>query len=97
MKGIIDGPKEKRYIVGHILYFINPKFQASSHLLLLYSPDCVGPSLKSQRQVFSQRGSYYNITGMYVTFVYLAINNRKILRKIIINNTFQCENKSRKK
>ena len=25
------------------LYFLNPKFQASSHLLWLYSPVCVGP------------------------------------------------------
>ena len=26
------------------LYYLNPKFQASSHLLWLYSPVCVGPS-----------------------------------------------------
>ena len=25
------------------LYYLNPKFQASSHLLWLYSPVCVGP------------------------------------------------------
>ena len=37
------------------LYYLNPKFQASSHLL--YSPVCVGPGRKPQRQVFSQRGS----------------------------------------
>ena len=40
------------------LYFLNPKFQASSHLLWLYSPVCVGPGRKPRRQVFSQRGSY---------------------------------------
>ena len=40
------------------LYFLNPKFQASSHLLRLYSPVCVGPGRKPQRPVFSQRGSY---------------------------------------
>ena len=39
------------------LYFINLKFQASSHLLWLYSPVCVGPSRKPRRPVFSQRGS----------------------------------------
>ena len=30
----------------------------SSHLLLLYSPVCVGPGRKPLRPVFSQRGSY---------------------------------------
>ena len=39
------------------LYFLNPKFQASSHLLWLYSLVCVGPSRKPRRPVFSQRGS----------------------------------------
>ena len=40
------------------LYYLNPKFQASSHLLWLYSPVCVGPGRKPRRPVFSQRGSY---------------------------------------
>ena len=40
------------------LYFLNPEFQASSHLLWLYSPVCVGPGLKPRRPVFSQRGSF---------------------------------------
>ena len=40
------------------LYFLNPKFQASSHLVWLYSPVCVGPGWKPRRPVFSQRGSY---------------------------------------
>ena len=35
------------------LYFINPKFQASSHLLLPYSLVCVGPGRKPRRLVFS--------------------------------------------
>ena len=39
------------------LYFLNPKFQASSHLLWLYSPVCVGPGRKPRRLFFSQRGS----------------------------------------
>ena len=34
-----------------------PKFQASSHLMWLYSPVCVGPGRKPRRPVFSQRGS----------------------------------------
>ena len=40
------------------LFFLNPKFQASSHLLWLYSPICVGPGRKPRIPVFSQRGSY---------------------------------------
>ena len=40
------------------LYYLNPKFQASSHLLWLYSPVCVGPGPKPRRPVFSERGSY---------------------------------------
>ena len=41
------------------LYFLNPKFQASNHLLWLYSPVCVGPGRKPRRPVFAQRGSYH--------------------------------------
>ena len=42
------------------LYFLNPKFQASSYmyLLLLHSMVCVGPVRKP---VFSQRGSNYHL------------------------------------
>ena len=39
------------------LYFLNPKFQASSQLLWLHSLVCVGPGRKPRRPVFSQRGS----------------------------------------
>ena len=44
--------------IVHSLIFLNPKFQASSHLLWLYSPVCFGPGQKPRRPVFSQRGSY---------------------------------------
>ena len=43
------------------LYFLNPKFQASSHLLWLYSPLCVGPGRKPRRPVFSRRSSNHII------------------------------------
>ena len=46
-----------RYTDNTTLFFLNPKFQKSSHLLWLYSPICVGPGLKPRRPVFSQRGS----------------------------------------
>ena len=40
------------------LYFLNPKFRASSHLQWLSSPVCVGPGRKPRRPVFSRRGLY---------------------------------------
>ena len=40
------------------LYFLNPKFQASRHILWLCSLVCVGLCRKPRRPVFSQRGSY---------------------------------------
>ena len=43
------------------LYFLNPKFQAFSHLVWLYSLVCVGPGRKPRRPVFSQRGSSESI------------------------------------
>ena len=41
----------KRIVQLH--YFLDPKFQASSHLLWLYSPVCVAPGRKPRRPVFS--------------------------------------------
>ena len=41
------------------IFYLNPKFQASSHLLWVYSLVCVRPGRKSRRPVFSQRGSMY--------------------------------------
>ena len=40
------------------LVFLNPKCQASSGLLCLYSLVCVGPGRKPRRPVFSERGPY---------------------------------------
>ena len=39
------------------LFFLDPKFQASSHLLCVYSSVCVIPGRKLRKPVFSQRGS----------------------------------------
>ena len=39
------------------LFYLNPKFQASSYLLWVYSRVCVRPGRKPRRPVFSQRGS----------------------------------------
>ena len=47
------------------IFFLYPKFQASSLLLRLYSPVCVGPGRKSRRPVFSRRGSsHFNAIEM---------------------------------
>ena len=48
------------------LYFLNPKFQASSYLMWLYSLVCVGPRIP----VFSQRGSYWK--KLKIGSLYLA-------------------------
>ena len=63
------------------LYFLNPKFQASSHLLWLYSPVCVGPGRKPRRPVFSQRGSNNDqfcfsriLLWIVIVFYYFNIN-----------------------
>ena len=48
------------------IYFLYMKFQASSHLVWLYSLVCVGPSRKPRRPVFSQRGSFYRFSLDYM-------------------------------
>lgn len=45
--------------IVHSLSFLNPKFQASNHLMWLHSPVCVGSGQKSRRPIFSQRGSIH--------------------------------------
>ena len=45
------------------LYFLNTKFQASSHLVWSCSLVCVGPGRKPRRPVFSQRGSIKTCCG----------------------------------
>ena len=42
------------------LYYLNPKFQASSHLLCLYISVCVGTGRKPELLVFSRTGSNGN-------------------------------------
>ena len=55
------------------LYFVYTKFQASSHLVWLYSPVCVGPGRKSRRPVFSRRGSYLNNFQMLLHMLLMLI------------------------
>ena len=44
--------------IVHFLFFLYPKFQASSPLLWLYRSVCVRPGRKPWRPVFSRRGSF---------------------------------------
>ena len=43
--------------IVQFLFYLNPKFQASSSFLSLYRPVCVAPGRKPRRPVFSRRGS----------------------------------------
>ena len=45
-------------LIVQSLYYLNPKFQPSSHLLWPYSLGFVDPGRKPRRPVFSQRGIY---------------------------------------
>ena len=54
------------------LNYLNPKFQASSYLLWLYSPVCVGPDRKPRRPVFSQQGSNYILLLIIFLFIFLG-------------------------
>ena len=56
------------------LFFLNPKFQASSHLLWLCSLVCVAPGWKPRRPVFSHRGSFAVQFEMYSTFSEKHVN-----------------------
>ena len=54
------------------LYFLNPKFQASSHLLWLHSPVCLGLGQKPRRPVFTQRSSYLSLNWRHgVHFIFM--------------------------
>ena len=44
--------------IVQFLYFLNTKFEASTHIMCLHSPVCVRPGRKPRRPVFSQRGSF---------------------------------------
>ena len=54
--------------IVRFLYYLNPKFQASSHLLWLYSLVCVGPGRKPRRPFFSERGSFLVVSDFEALF-----------------------------
>ena len=61
-------------------YFLNPKSHASSHLLWLYSPACVGPGRKPQRPVFSEQGS----NDQYRVYVILSGHQKLYKRHLCL-------------
>ena len=56
-----------RYIDTISLFFLNQKYQTSSHLLRVYSPVCFGPDRKPGKQVFTLYGSF---RYTYILFVH---------------------------
>ena len=64
------------------LFYLNPKFQASSHLLWLYSLVCVRPGRKPRRPVFSERGSYVKSKRLAMTRNRHNINQNLTFTKI---------------
>ena len=67
------------------IYFLNPKFQAFSRLLLLYSPVCVGPCQKPRKQVFLQRSS-----NIFRDIIFMTPSNYRFL----VMTRFQHKHKS---
>ena len=61
------------------LFFLNTKFQASSHLLRLHSPVCVGPGRKPRRPVFWRCGSY--IASTPSTRSNIATTKQQLIKK----------------
>ena len=67
----------------HFLYYLNPKFEGSSHLLGLHSLVYVGPlSRKPRRPVYSQQGSYDKITYFFYFSrqILLTLSTSNIIR-----------------
>ena len=77
------------------LFFLNPKFQASSHLLWLYNLVCVGPGRKPRRPVFSERGSYSLHTMHLVTHSNNYVKNKMslVVRKPVFGFSDQVRHK----
>ena len=76
--------------IVQFLFFLNPKLQASDHLLRLYRPVCVGPGRKPRRHVFSRRGSLVSSwwsTEFYMCY-YIVTNLSWFLVSMCAHNIF---------
>ena len=58
------------------LFFLNPKYQASSYLLWFYSLVCVRPGRKPRKPVFSQRGSFQD--DVFWSFDFLCTTGNRM-------------------
>ena len=67
--------------IGQSLYFLYTKFQASSHLVWLYSLVCVGHGRKPQRPVFSQQCSLEKNGLGYSKLCILVFSQQSSLEK----------------
>ena len=65
--------------IVQFLFYLNPKFQASSNLLWLYSPVCVRPGRKPRRSVFSQRGYFVFVVSFSSFQIVLSYSCRLFL------------------
>ena len=73
------------------LYFLNPKFQASSHLLELYSLVCVEPGRKPERW-FSHDAAQMAIKNDICTQRRLTLGHRKVRMNCIAKEKlYPCE------
>ena len=78
------------YTDSHYLFFLNPKFQASSYLLWLHSLVCVKPGQKPGRPVFSCRGSFiashcfFNYAGWFESNLVVHYLMSLVMRKPVI-------------
>ena len=106
---LIDEPRHEKTGFLHMrkqrrrsasLYYLNPKFQASSHLLWLYRLVCVGPGRKPRRPVFSQRGSNRLPSGVAWLVAYWVsgsvacpLHKRAAPRSTLTSGTFFHEKK----
>ena len=56
--------------IVQFLFFLNPKFQASSHPLWLHRPVCVGPGQKPPKPVFSFIIAFIKLQHQKNNYVY---------------------------
>ena len=75
------------FVVPTWIYFLNPKFRASSHPLWLHNLVCVGPGREPWRPVFSERG-LYAVGGIDMTSMMLEKLRR--LRNLSSYYKYKC-------
>ena len=67
-------------------FFLNPKFQASSHLLWPYSPVCVKPGQKPPKTGFLMSQFIYHCFLVMFFFLFHTRNLHSFMQEIYVNN-----------